>query len=721
MRTDSPNPVNWTALVITLRTLLRHLGPEVLTIPWHDIPPPLDLLLQDYASSSSVAYAMSSVQGVDRDLVVDLVGEMALIRLALAYQDGVGLSTAGTAEAAKRCVGIMLAWAEFTLPRERADTNTRLGTVKWLVEPKHWQEVLAQALGRERPRELDGTLTEAIGSEMETLLSLSGSPRRASESGSAERRRVQGWVEIAYQLRAALNKPDTRLYGAGEIRRTFRPRPVHRQAMDDLQALIEQGQGSEEFTILGVVGAPGIGKTTLLEWQRKHLKENTFRIAKLFLLGESPRFLFYLRELAVFAGHPMPLFVPKVEDATGMAHTALQGKRVFLALDDVRAAEHVRPFLVGGQGSVLVIGTHSVEALDDLAVPHNRRVYLDGMTEEEGLALCELIAGPLKPRQREIAKEMGRLVEWIPLAVESLAAQCASVDWAEMLATLKEEKKSPTLQGETVWDRAIRDAQESVWKVLEAERKKWLLELARLPQASSFDVRAVQSVTGLTKGQARDQLYFLARRYVLRPAPDASGTEGRYRMHWLWWRFAQCKAEAAGLDVKDTAWTERYAGVLVKQGHWWWPSYRAADGWQPGHWFRRWHLQPVSTHRRNLVKQVRSFVQPYYEGIEEAWAAEGIESDSLPVEVHGTRLLLRRRSDRYALFVVVSGIVLEALLVLSRDMQATFDTGPFVLPGWIWAVLVGVFALAVWIFGVHLVNLYRFMDRWVDGRGDTEE
>jgi hypothetical protein len=397
-----------------------------------------------------------------------------------------------------------------------------------------------------------------------------------------------------------------------------------------------------------------------------------------------------------------------------MVHAALRRRRVFLALDDVRSADDVRPFLVGGAGSVLVVGTRWAEVLDDLGVPATRRIVVGSMTAEEGLALCEQVAGPLKERERRLAREMGERVEWIPLAVESLAAQGAEIGWAAILRTLRAAQNNPALAGESRWDRAIRSAQESVWDVLTAEEREWVLDLACLPQAASFDERALQSVARLSAEAARERLRFLTRRYVLK---RAEGAEERYRMHWLWYRFAQQKARAAGRKVEDTAWVERYAGVLVQPRRWWWPSYRARRPWRFGHWLRRWYLRPVPPQRRGVVEGIRSLKEPYYKAIGEAWAMAGLEPDALPMEVYGTHLLLRRRSNRYGRWVVGSGLVWIGLVELTGRLPASLGRGLLVLLGKAAMVSGVAFALAVWVFAVHLVNLYRFMDRWVDGEG----
>ncbi len=711
-----PDRQTWTA---ALRKVLTSKADHFF-VPWRQIPAPLTILLQQYAATAPGGYQIDATQGVERTLLIDLCQTLAMERLAAVYRRLRGCrSEPACRQAARQCIGIMLAWAEFALPARGVDMSKRLSTVKWLVETENWERVLRRALGTKTSE--NNLLWETITQMMPDLLTLPKSETDSpSESATARRWRDAGWEEIALQAWEALRRPDTQQYGVGDLRHSFWPPVIRRGVMEDLWERVEKAAQEEGMTVLGVVGAAGVGKTTLLEWARDRAQEE-FRTAKMFLLGEEPRFLPYLRELAYAFGRRLPLLVPQLEDAVGMVHSVLRRHRVFVALDDVRAADDVRPFLVGGAGSVLVVGTRYVEVLDDLGVPANHRLHVGSMTEEEALYLCERLAGPLEEWEQKIARQVIQEVEGHPLAVASLAAQGPTIGWRSIVRILEAERRSPTVEGENPWERRIRTMQESVWEMLTEEQRAWLLDLACLPAAASFDVRALQSVRPVAAEVGQDRLNVLARRHVIQVGKGSPLEEPRYRMHWLWRRFVRQKARAAGRKVEDTAWVERYPGVLVKPGQWWWPSYPSRRPWRFRYWLRRWYLRPVPPQRRGVVEGVRSLKEPYYKAIGEAWARAGLETEALPLEVHGTRLLLRRRSNRYGRWVVLTGSVMIGPSVLSWGLQTVLGKGPVLLPKGV-TVLSGLaFALAVWVFAVHLVNLYRFMDCWVDGQGQPPE
>jgi hypothetical protein len=127
-----------------------------------------------------------------------------------------------------------------------------------------------------------------------------------------------------------------------------------------------------------------------------------------------------------------------VEAASAHLRTLLRDKACLLVVDDAWKAEHVLPFLAGGEGCRVLLTTRQALVA---GAAEAEVVELQAMTEAQALALLGArLPQPLADAARQEALLLAHQLGYLPLALELAAAQVADgMDWAELRQALEAE------------------------------------------------------------------------------------------------------------------------------------------------------------------------------------------------------------------------------------------------------------------------------------------
>nr|WP_246496525.1 AfsR/SARP family transcriptional regulator [Sphaerisporangium rubeum] len=214
--------------------------------------------------------------------------------------------------------------------------------------------------------------------------------------------------------------------------------------------------------VVGLTGLAGVGKTATAV-RAAHMAADLFPDGRFFVeLGDGPEPAEVLGGLlASFGAADVPA---SARDRVALWRSMTSGRRVLVVLDDVRTAEQLRMLLPGAGAVVLTARRrwYEVGGVDWRTV--------DGLTEAEGLALLERIAG-----------------------AERVAAE---PDVARRLVTKTSGQPLPIRLFGT---RLVARPQ---WSLAVAERRIGLIE-PRLPECTAIDVPYLSVYGMLTAAQAR--------------------------------------------------------------------------------------------------------------------------------------------------------------------------------------------------------------------------
>jgi hypothetical protein len=210
----------------------------------------------------------------------------------------------------------------------------------------------------------------------------------------------------------------------------FVPRP---EVSNDVKAHLLAGEAEAPgaLVVSAIHGLGGIGKTTLVA-ALAHDSELLVRFSDGILwatLGQKGDMLSLLVGwIHALGDYDFPPTV--AENASAHLRTLLHDKACLLVVDDAWQADHLRPFLVGGERCRVLVTTRDAT----LARKVGARLYdLDVMTDIQALALFEARLGQIDGH-REEAMTLARELGYLPLALELAATQVeAGVSWLEML------------------------------------------------------------------------------------------------------------------------------------------------------------------------------------------------------------------------------------------------------------------------------------------------
>ena len=395
----------------------------------------------------------------------------------------------------------------------------------------------------------------------------------------------EGCYEFRLQAEPVAGRPSPRRptlvpFQVPTVPRYFVTRPEFGRAIQAaLQAELPQGA----LGITVVQGLGGCGKTTLVARLAHDLRE-AFPGGVLWVtLGQQPDLLSLL--IGWIQGLGDRDFQPTVvESASRHLRTLLDEASCLLVVDDAWQADHVRPFLVGGERCRLLVTTRDASLARDPDLSGAILVQLDVMTEAQALELFERRLGPLdgtRPQALALARELG----YLPLALELAVAQVETgFSWSELLEVFCQ----------AMADLSALDLDEA------AHRKQSLricfrLSLDRLPQQDQEafawlgvypdDVRLNPAMAATlwqsTAHEARRRLYRLRDKALLKPiGPNL------YTIHDLLYDEARLRLR------EHTALAEAHAALLARyqagtrDGLW---HTLADDGYIHAH--LAWHLE----------------------------------------------------------------------------------------------------------------------------------
>jgi DNA-binding SARP family transcriptional activator len=303
--------------------------------------------------------------------------------------------------------------------------------------------------------------------------------------------------------------------------------------------------GSGTVRVVVVVGAAGLGKTTLAV-HAAHQAREFFPDGQLYvhLSGASGHpaipgevLARFLRDLGV-DGEKIPA---GEDERAALYRTRIAGRAMLIVLDDARDAAQVRPLLPGSASCAVLVTTRS-RAPNLLGT---RLVDLATLAGPEALELFSRIAGDARPAaEPEATAEILQACAGLPLAIRICAARLATrPQWriATMAARLRDERRR--LDELQAGDLEVRASFQVSYDSLGAGRHRvdpaHVFRLLGLWQGQRISPPAAAALTGEPEEDVAGALEMLVdANLVESPEPDL------YRLHDLLRLFATERAQA---------------------------------------------------------------------------------------------------------------------------------------------------------------------------------
>lgn len=281
---------------------------------------------------------------------------------------------------------------------------------------------------------------------------------------------------------------------------------------------------------VAIAGEPGVGKTALA-MSAAHELRDAFPDGCLAIdlrgMDDRP-----VSTRAALDGLLRGLGVPESEvhasevELAALFRTLLEGRRVFVLLDNAADEAQVRPLVVSAPGCFTVITCrHTLAGLEAA-----RWLRLEPLVESDAIALLAAIVGADRvAAEPDAAAELVGLCGHLPLAVRIAGNRLATrPHWSPAYLVGQMRDESNRLSLLSVGDLRVRSAIEMSYRRLSPEARQAFRRLAALPGVD-FGVELAEATTGLTLPHVHVHLDELADTSLLQPAL----VSGRYRFHDL--------------------------------------------------------------------------------------------------------------------------------------------------------------------------------------------
>lgn len=334
-----------------------------------------------------------------------------------------------------------------------------------------------------------------------------------------------------------------------------------------MTSVLTSDSGSVGMPIVVVSGPPGVGKTAL-SLHVAHTLRGLFPDGQLYIhmAGNSPSprdpadaLNELLRGLGV-AGSSIP---DSLDERIGLFRSATAGKKVLMTVDDVAAADQVRPLLPGTAGAAVIVTARA--RLGALAGAHHQ--HLEPLQPREATEMLSRIVGGERVAAESAASQMlisacGNL----PLALRIVAAKLATrPSWPVIVVARAISEARNRLDELVIGDLAVRASITSSYEALEATER---CTFRRLGLLETTDVAQWAVAALLGTGDAAEAVEALVDKSLLMPTGTDNTGEPRYGLHDLLRDYAVERLEdesagdrAAALTRALKAWAELAASA----------------------------------------------------------------------------------------------------------------------------------------------------------------
>ena len=326
----------------------------------------------------------------------------------------------------------------------------------------------------------------------------------------------------------------------------FTGRADHLQRLRDLLAGPRRPDSPGAVVVAAVIGAGGLGKTTLAV-HAAHLLRGHYPDGQLYanLQGASPRpatpgdvLARFLRDLGMD-----PARIPADEEGRAAQYRSqLTGRRLLIVLDDAKDAAHVRPLLPGSSSCAVLVTTRN--RMPDLA--GSRFVDLDMLQPDEARNMFAGIIGASRAEaEPEATEEVLAACAGLPLAIRIAGARLtARSNWSVRTIATRLSDERRRLDWLQTGDLAVRACFEVSFTSLPGPEPDGVdpahaFRLLGLWQGTSIGLPAAAALIGQPEDAVADALEVLVDAQLLQaPGPD------RYRFHDLLKTYAADRALA---------------------------------------------------------------------------------------------------------------------------------------------------------------------------------
>ncbi|MFK7802380.1 MAG: NB-ARC domain-containing protein [Anaerolineae bacterium] len=354
--------------------------------------------------------------------------------------------------------------------------------------------------------------------------------------------------------------------GGSLTRTTFEPAtPYQAPAVPDYLvgreanlAMLEQlftgdEPSAERKETVALVGMGGIGKTTLAAATARKLQE---KFPDGILWGNA--LLSSAENILEVWAQAFGYDFSGISDLESLA-TAVRGilaeKKILIVLDNVTEQTNLKPLLQPGGNCATLLTTRSRDAA---AAVGAHIVPVEELSEQNSVSLIgKILDRPDlsdQPEEEQAARQIGHLLEHLPLAVEITAQLLKARPRLTLSRMVERLQDSQQRRGLKISNKAVRASFELSWEFLTPELQTLFANIGVF-EGRSFTFDALQAVCDTDRFDTEDDLYSLVSRSLV----QLDG-EDRYKQHPLLADFAAEKLQATGNTSVLTRLIDFYLG-----------------------------------------------------------------------------------------------------------------------------------------------------------------